>query len=231
MQQTNGVTFALYGKSGSGKSYLIRHLFIEKLYAKGSPGQIADDKKYLITVPTESPDSDQFRKMPPDVLIDGFGLDVDIVNWAFQMNQTHDKRYNFVFLFDDCIHMKHTKAVERLFLIMRNTNITSAVSIQYPKLIQKSVRTSVFFTFCMHFSSSEGAEVVITDYLERYLPGKNMKEKVNYYLDWTVDHQFFLIDNLNHKVYQVNNRHFCYEMPIIDDSNDVDTKSTSSVRS
>lgn len=217
MQEKNGVTYALFGKSGSGKSFLLRHVFIEKLYGKGSFGQIHDDKEYITLLPTESPDSDQLQNLPDDIIKDGYGLDVDIINWAFQMNQLHDKQYNFVFLFDDCIHIRHTKPIERLFLIMRNTNITSVVSIQYPKLVQKSVRTSVFFVFCMYYNSAEGAEIMIEDYLFRYIPGRNMRDKIKYYLDWTADHQFFLVDNLNHKVYQVNNRHYCEEMSIIDD--------------
>jgi hypothetical protein len=212
-QSSNGVTYALIGSSGCGKSFLLRKVFVDKLYGKDSYGARGDDKEYIVILPTESPDSDQLQNLPDDVSMAPCGLDNNLINWAFQMNQIHDKKYNFVFLFDDCIHLRFIPTVERLFLIMRNTNITSVVSLQYPRLIPKSIRTSVYFTFCMNLNNMEGVEVMVRDFLSRYIPGHNYKEMTKYYSDWTADHQCFLIDNLNHKVYQVNNRFYCREMP------------------
>lgn len=209
---SNGVTYALIGSSGCGKSFLLRKIFVEKLYGKDSFGARGDEKEYIVVLPTESPDSDQLQNLPGDVTKDPCGLDNNLINWCFQMNQIHDKAYNFVFLFDDCIHLRYMNTVERLFLIMRNTNITSAVSLQYPKLIPKSIRTSVYFTFCMNLNNVEGVDIMVRDFLSRYVPGNTHQEMMKYYSDWTADHQFFLIDNLNHRVWQVNNRFFCREM-------------------
>ena len=210
--KSNGVTYALMGSSGCGKSFLLRKIFIEKLYADDSLGVRSDDKDYVVLLPTESPQSDQFLNMPEDIIVDGKGVDQEIIKWMYQMNEIHERMFNFVLMCDDCIHLKHKEIVEKCFLIMRNSNITSIISLQYPNLIPKSVRTSVYFIFCMHQNEDEGIEIMLEDFLFYYIPGSNKKEKIQYYRDWTRNHQFFIIDNIGHRVWKVNNRFFCDEM-------------------
>jgi hypothetical protein len=207
----NGVTYAIIGSSGCGKSTMIRKVLLEQVY---------DDKKFMVQIFTESAKSDAFKELGKDVLVDSKGLDVDNINFCYHMNEEYDKDYNFVIILDDVIKIKYVDLVERMFLTMRNTNITSVVSLQYPYLIPKSIRTSVYFTFLFHMNNDEAVEAVVRGWLSSYLPGKNIREKMKFYLTWTLGpdkqgHQFFVRDNLNHKIYKCDTEYRCNELPLI----------------
>lgn len=203
----NGVTYALIGSSGCGKSTLIRKVFLDYLYA----GPYAE-KDYVVTVFTLSKTSDALQHLPKDILIDGNGVDVDAINLDYKTNQEYDKKFNIVNILDDCIHIRHEKMVERMFLIMRNSNITSVVSLQYGKLIPPSIRTSVYFSFCMRQNSPESIEVMVRGWVGGFLPGNNIQEKVKFYYQWTKEKGFFLLDNINCRCWQVNGDYQCTEL-------------------
>lgn len=212
----NGVTFAFIGSSGCGKSTLIRKVFIDDLFTVQA--KKVDKKEFLIQVFTESSKSDAFQGMDKNILVDGKGLDEDNINWCYHMNEKYDKKYNFMIILDDVLDLQYKKLVKRMFLVMRNTNISSLVSLQYPNLIPKPVRTSVYFTVLFYFNTDEAIELVVRGWLSAYLPGKNIREKMLYYRRWTKGedgHQMFLVDNLNHKCYAVKGDYTCRELPMI----------------
>lgn len=203
----NGVTYALIGSSGCGKSTLIRKVFIDYLY----DGPYAE-KDYIITVYTLSKTSDALQHMSKDILVDGNGVDVDAINLDYKTNQEYGKKFNIVNILDDCIHIRHEKMVERMFLIMRNSNITSVVSLQYGKLIPPSIRTSVYFSFCMRQNSPEAIEVMVRGWVGGFLPGNNIHEKIQFYYQWTKEKGFFLLDNMNCRCWQVDGDYTCTEL-------------------
>lgn len=202
----NGVTMGLVGSSGAGKSTVLREVFMDDVFG------IRKDKDYIITVFTESPDSDAFQGLSKDIKVDGNGLDEEQINWAYRMNIIHGKQFNFMFILDDVLQLRYQRQLERMFLIMRNTNITSVVSIQYPNLIPRPIRTSVYYIFCMRFNTREGVEMAVDYFLSSYIPG-NKEEKIETYTRWAENHRFYLIDNLNYKVYAVDNNFMCKELP------------------
>jgi hypothetical protein len=103
--------------------------------------------------------------------------------------------------------------VERMFLIMRNSNITSIVSLQHAKLLTPSIRNSIYFAVCMGFNGEEGVEICVRTWLNGYLPGKNLNEKIYAYQEWAQEgHRFFLLDNLNHRCYKVDEQYMCEEL-------------------
>lgn len=212
----NGVTFAFIGSSGCGKSTLIRKVFIDDLFTVKS--KEIDKKEFIIQVFTESAKSDAFKGMDKSILVDGKGLDEDNINWCYHMNEKYDKKYNFMIILDDVLELQYKKLVKRMFLVMRNTNISSLVSLQYPNLIPKPVRTSVYFTVLFYFNTDEGIELAVRGWLSAYLPGKNIREKMLFYRKWTKGengHQMFLVDNLNHKCFLVKGNYCCKELPMI----------------
>ena len=217
-EKKNGVTFAFIGSSGCGKSTLIRKVFIDQIFTVRAKED--DKKEFIIQVFTESSKSDAFDGLAKDknILMDCKGLDENNINWCYHMNEKYDKKYNFMIILDDVLDIQYKKLVRRMFLIMRNTNISSLVSLQYPNLIPKSVRTSVYFTVLFFLNTDEGIELAVRGWLSAYLPGKNIKEKILHYRGWTQGeegHQMFLLDNLNHKCYYVNNEYGCKEIPMI----------------
>ena len=210
----NGVTYAIIGSSGCGKSTLIRKIFLDKLYS--------DDKRFIVNIFTESAKSDAFDELEKTVLIDKKGLDMDAIHFCYHMNSRYDKKYNFVVLLDDVIHIRYNKLIQSMFLTMRNTNITSIVSLQYPKLIPLCVRTSVYFTLLFHFNNTEAVEMVVRGWMAAYLPGKNIHEKMDSYVNWTSGgdgHRLFMVDNLNHTAYRVDENYRCEELQMLSFAN------------
>jgi len=213
-KKQNGITFALIGSSGAGKSTLLDVIFLNDIYGKRA------DKNYIKVVFTESPHCDAFQDLGTDVCIDGCGVDLDLINWFYQMNLKYDRIYDFVIILDDCIHLRYQKQIEKMFLVMRNTNISSVVSLQYCNLIPKSIRTSVYFIFCMHLNTTEAVAMMIDSFISMYIPGKTRNAKMEYYVKWTENHQFFMIDNLSHQCWKVDKNFMCEEMmkqPMCDD--------------
>lgn len=208
--ENNGVTYVLVGSSGCGKTTMIVDVLLNRVY-----GSMAE-KDYIITVFTESEHSDALDRIKDKrVMVDHAGFDPQQFTWYYQTNADYDKQFNFVAFMDDCIHIKYVKELEKMFLIYRNTNITSLVSLQYPNLIPKPVRTSVYYAFCFCMNNDEGIEVILDAYMKCYLPGRNRSEKIMAYRQWTNGHRFFLVDNLEKKCYKVDENYSCEEIPLL----------------
>lgn len=215
-EQRNGVTFAFIGSSGCGKSTCIRKVFIDQIFTERAKQE--DKKEFIIQVFTESAKSDAFKDMDKGILMDTKGLDEHNINFCYHMNENYDKKYNFLFILDDVLDLQYKMLVKRMFLTMRNTNISSLVSLQYPNLIPKAIRTSVYFTLLFYLNTDEAVELAVRGWLSAYLPGHSVKEKMLYYRRWTKQghgHQMILVDNLNHKCYLVDSKYNCKELPMI----------------
>lgn len=202
----NGVTYLMMGASGCGKSTLIKDVFIDQLYN----GPLAE-KEYIITMHTESPFADPYKGLSKKVAVDGYGLDEDFIHWCYLTNLEYDKRYNFVNILDDVIDIYHVGVLTKMFLIMRNTNLTSLVSLQYVKLIPVSIRSSAYFAFCMR-SRHDCLETMVRSWMGGYLQGKKISDKMDEYDRLTQDHRFFFLDHLNDKAYYVYDDMSCFEM-------------------
>ena len=121
-------------------------------------------------------------------------------------------------ILDDVLDLQYKMLVKRMFLTMRNTNISSLVSLQYPNLVPKAIRTSVYFTLLFYLNTDEAVELAVRGWLSAYLPGHTVKEKMLFYRRWTKQghgHQMILVDNLNHKCYLVDSEYYCKELPMI----------------
>lgn len=219
-EKANGITFAFMGSSGCGKSTVIIKVFVDQIFGKKATRE-RKDKEYIIEIMTQSAKSDAFKELPKDVLVDPKGLDQDNINFCYHMNENYNKKYNFFIMLDDVLDVRYKDLVQRMFLTMRNTNISSLISIQYPKLIPVSIRTSVYFALFFFFNNDEATEQAIRGWLSSYLPGKTLREKIYYYREWVLQndgHNMFLMDNLNHRCFKIdttNEEYNCIELPMI----------------
>jgi len=219
-EKANGITFAFMGSSGCGKSTVIMKVFIGQIFGKKAT-QARKDKEYIIQIFTQSAKSDAFKELPKDILVDPKGLDEDNINFCYHMNENYNKKYNFFVMLDDVLDVRYKDLVQRMFLTMRNTNISSLISIQYPKLIPVSIRTSVYFALFFFFNNDEATEQAVRGWLSAYLPGKSIREKIYYYREWVLQndgHNMFLMDNLNHRCYKIdtsNENYSCCELQMI----------------
>lgn len=219
-EKANGITFAFMGSSGCGKSTVIMKVFIDQIFGKKAT-RLRKDREYIIQIMTQSAKSDAFKELPKDVLVDSKGLDEDNINFCYHMNENYNKKYNFFVMLDDVLDVRYKDLVQRMFLTMRNTNISSLISIQYPKLIPVSIRTSVYFALFFFFNNDEATEQAVRGWLSAYLPGKSIREKIYYYREWVLQndgHNMFLMDNLNHRCYKIDTTgqvYNCIELPMV----------------
>lgn len=205
-EKANGITFAFMGSSGCGKSTVIMKVFIGQIFGKQAT-RSRKDREYIIEIFTQSAKSDAFKELPKDIMVDPKGLDEDNINFCYHMNEEYQKKYNFFLMLDDVLDIRYKDLVQRMFLTMRNTNISSLISIQYPKLIPVSIRTSVYFALFFFFNNDEATEQAVRGWLSAYLPGKTIREKIYYYREWVLQndgHNMFLMDNLNHRCYKID---------------------------
>lgn len=232
-EKANGITFAFMGSSGCGKSTVIMKVFVDQIFGKKATRQ-RKDREYIIQIMTQSAKSDAFKELPKDVLVDSKGLDEDNINFCYHMNEEYKKKYNFFIMLDDVLDVRYKDLVQRMFLTMRNTNISSLISIQYPKLIPVSIRTSVYFALFFFFNNDEATEQAVRGWLSAYLPGKSIREKIYYYREWVLQndgHNMFLMDNLNHRCYKIdttNEVYNCIELPMIASLDQVCSSTSSS---
>ena len=210
-KKRNGVTIALLGSSGCGKSTVIRKIFVDAIYGS---------KDYITSIHTNSSTSDAFAKLPKDVIVFPVGLDHNAILYCYHTNSKYEKKYNFVNILDDVLGIRYDTLVRDMFLIYRNTNITSVVSVQYPKLVPVAVRSSVYFTFAFDFNNEEAIEIIVRGWMQGYLEGDNIQQKMETYREWSRGgqssdsrgHRFFLLDNLHHTAYCVTEDYICYEL-------------------
>jgi hypothetical protein len=219
-ENKNGITVVVVGSSGCGKSTMIKTIFLEDVYSAHS--------KFLTTLFTNSQKSDALKKLDKNIIICGAGVDEDYIRWCFQMNNEYDKRYNFVTMLDDVIDFRHSLLVNQMFLIMRNTNMTSFCSLQYPNHIPPAIRISAYFTFCFSSNNQQGIEMCVRYYLAGYLPGGTIRQKMDAYREWTEGgegkgrgHRFFMLDNLNHTCFRIDENYMCYKMDMLSFANPI----------
>lgn len=219
-EKMNGVTYALFGSSGSGKSTIIRKIFIDDVYSNEKEKQLsgglrcARKDEYISILFTESKHADPLKglKDTDDVIIDAMGLNEGVYKWMHMMNHRYEKKYRFVVMIDDVISVKNMPVVYNAFLTYRNMNISSIVSLQYLKLCPLSIRSSLYFCFMLPMNSNEGIEQLVRGYMSMYLPGHTIDEKIAQYKQMASEHRFFLLDNLNHKCYYVDADFYAEEM-------------------
>ena len=116
--------------------------------------------------------------------------------------QTNNK-YKFLNLFDDIIDQKHSAMFNEMILTLRNSNISSIISLQYVRLLSKQNRANVNHTFVFGNNQAEDAEMTVTTLLRPYFIAMGLRgrdEQIKYFNEVTSDHGFFYINCLENKL-------------------------------
>jgi hypothetical protein len=86
-----------------------------------------------------------------------------------KINQTTNNSYRFLIMVDDCIDVKFNKILNELILVLRNSNFSSIISIQYDKLLSKAARSSVNNICCGGINLDESIESLIKTFFKSQL--------------------------------------------------------------
>ena len=113
------------------------------------------------------------------------------------INKVSKNKFDFLFMMDDMIHLKGEKNISDLFLSLRNSNISSIISLQYLNLMNKACRGSVNTIYAGACNSDENILVLIKCYLISYFKRLNIvaeSDCINYYRQLTSNHGFICIN-------------------------------------
>lgn len=174
LDKNTGNSTVIFGSSKAGKSTLLMDIYKNNY------------SNFISVLFTESPQLKMFKDKK--LIISDFFLP-EIVKDMHRINKGTKNNYNFSVLVDDIVDQKENTLIKKLILIFRNSNISSVVSLQSPKLLSKANRGSINNYIFFKFNTDEMIEEIIKLFLSSFLPGK-MTEKIQLYKQLTNNHQF-----------------------------------------
>lgn len=196
LDEGTGNTILLVASSKRGKSTIMREIY-DKHYK--------DNKNIIPILISPSSHIGIFKDIDSRVIkINKFNNDTVqlIKDLAYIQNKT-DNAYEFLIMIDDCIDVRFNKILNNLILVLRNSNFSTIISLQYDKLLSKQARSSVNNIICGGLNTDEAIESLLKSFFKSELT-KLMKQD-NEYLNKKI-----FMDDLNNKYREItdsNNGH------------------------
>lgn len=194
LDKGTGNTLFIVGSSKAGKSYALIKVYEEYYEPLAS--------KTISILFTDSPQSPHYKDLRKKGLIvcpeGGFNDDAKSLITRIKAIQTKlDNPVNFLLMFDDVLNLRYSDIIQKALLVYRNSNISTIISIQYPNLLNKSMRANINNIFLFRFNSDETIEVAIKAFCGSYEPFislTSMEQKIKKYKELTMDHQFVYVN-------------------------------------
>lgn len=193
LDKGTGNTLFIVGSSKAGKSYALIKVY-EEYYEP--------DTKTIAILFTDSPQSPHYKDLRKKGLVvcpeGGFNDDAKAFITKVKALQTKlDNPVRFLLMFDDVLNLRYSDIIQKALLIYRNSYISTIISIQYPNLLNKSMRANVNNIFLFRFNSDETIEVAIRAFCGSYEPFlsiNSMEQKIKKYKELTMDHKFIYVN-------------------------------------
>jgi hypothetical protein len=135
LDEGTGNTIALLGSSKRGKSTLMVEIW--KRYYK-------DQKKLITVLISPSSHIPLFKEMKNVIKINKFGPEtVQLLKDIKRIQNRTSNAYSFLFMIDDCVDCKYCSILNQMILVMRNSIVSTIISLQYDKLLSKQCRSSI----------------------------------------------------------------------------------------
>ena len=159
MDEGTGNTILLCASSKRGKSTLMKCIY-DKYYLKNN--------KIIPILISPSSHIGIFDKLPPKVIkINKFNKDtVQLLNKLTLIQNRSSNAYEFLIMVDDCIDVRYNKILNNLILVLRNSNFSTIVSIQYDKILIKQARSSVNNIVCGGLNTDDSIESILKSFLK-----------------------------------------------------------------
>ena len=200
-------TYGLLGSSKSGKSTVLAYIF-NKYYNDHSPNfeKVTDPE-------TNRNKKDKFISCLFSInshieLYKDFDIKTSYVNKRtlkiiqieHAINKATDNHYNFFNAFDDVLTVRDKGLLSELVLTYRNSNMSTAISLQHLKLLTPAMRSNINHIFCFKFNSEEIVETIIKVYLRakfKKMGYITLSQQVDFYNEVTKNHGFIHLDMMN----------------------------------
>ena len=193
-----GKTLGIIGSSATGKTTLLVNLINHA---------VAQGKFDVIILFTLSPNALPLKNLDKSVIV-AESFYIRIVNLAFAINRKTNNRYQFLFILDDILNIYRSKTLEKMFLVYRNSGISSVISTQYAKILSPAIRNSLHKLILTGSKSYADRQVMNDLFLKTYLSERSKHDIDTFLIDNTslnvAEPKFILLDNLNFelKVYK-----------------------------
>jgi len=190
-EKTDTSSTVLVGQSRAGKSVLINYLW-NKYF-----------KSHITVLMTPNYQANVYKKMreSPRVIIANDFIP-NIITIMNKLNQASNNKYKFLVIGDDLIDSRYKAELKKLLLSLRNSNISSILGIQWPPLIDPSMRNNANNLCLLTFNKPEGRSKIVRDYIPNMFGNISQKKGMKLYKILTQDHHFILND-------QDGNKHIC----------------------
>lgn len=178
LDEGTGNTVLLVASSKAGKTTLQMHLY-EKYFTKSIAIMFAHSTQLDIYRQKNLIVTDKFE---PDT--------IEIMR---KLNRVAKNKFKFTCMFDDMLQLKNNQVVQDLFLSLRNSNISSLISLQYVNLLSKACRGNVNTVLGGSMNSDENILTFIKCYLQSFMRSKGLRndaDMISYYRELTKNHGF-----------------------------------------
>lgn len=186
-----GISIMLIGASRSGKTTLLKYLYKTHF------------SKYITTMFSMNRHADIYEDLSDKVMVaDKFHH--ELLRESHEINSLCGNKFPFLFISDDYVDhsIKNNPEITRAMTIYRNANVSSIWSFQGRTLMSAVGRNNANYICVLKQQTPMEWENVIKEFLSMWLPtGMTMKEMVDFCKMATVDHQFFMIDNIEGKCF------------------------------
>jgi hypothetical protein len=185
LPENGGTAWALIGCSRSGKSTLMKHIYKE--YFNKHIG-------VMFTMNSHAPIYKDFK----NILVCS-EYNNEVLTDMQKINAGTKNKFDFVVVSDDYVSpkIKSDPEITRFLTIGRNCGCSSIFSFQGRTLMNSVGRNQVNYVCIFKQQTTKEWKNIIDEYLDMWLPlTLSMNEKIQFCKEATVDHQFFMIDNI-----------------------------------
>ena len=187
----SGNSFVLIASSKNGKTELMKRIY-HKYFVKDVP---KSRKLHSILFSINS-FADVYKDLNVTKCNKFDASTAKLINQLKKVNEITDNKYNFLIMTDDIIDMKYSKTISDLVLTLRNANMSSILSVQYPFLLSKSCRSSLNNLCCGGLNTDEAIESLIKSFLQSKfvkMGFKTMPSQIALYRRLTEDYHFIYV--------------------------------------
>ena len=180
LDEGTGNTICLLGSSKRGKSTLMVEIW-KRYYS--------DDKKLITVLISPSCHIPMFKNLKNVIKINKFGADtVQLLKDVKRIQNKTENSYKFLFMIDDCVDSKYCSILNQMILVMRNSHVSTIISLQYDKLLSKQCRSSINNVVLFGQNTDESIEGCLKSFCGSELTkitGKKNEELVDLFRDLT----------------------------------------------
>jgi ABC-type dipeptide/oligopeptide/nickel transport system ATPase component len=166
VDKVGGATAFLVGGSSSGKSSLL-------VQALSNILDQHPDRYDVIFIFSESenavPIKDWLMHNQPTKVHFFPNFIPELVTIMVQINKATDNRYGTLVVLDDCLELLRSKTMNKAINIYRNSNISTIVSIQYPKFVSPAMRASFHRVWITGAKNYEIQKSILDIFIKGYM--------------------------------------------------------------